>query len=69
VRIRSRIEIGKSADLTIDIANREAFDLIVMGTRGRTGPEAGVVGSVAEKVIRAAKCPVMTVRVPDVTKK
>jgi nucleotide-binding universal stress UspA family protein len=37
-------------------------DLIVMGTHGRTGKPLGVIGSVAEQVVRTAECPVLTVR-------
>jgi universal stress protein A len=65
LEFRSRIEVGKPADVTLAIAEREGFDLIVMGTRGRTGIERLVVGSVAEKVIRGSSCPVLTVRVPE----
>jgi nucleotide-binding universal stress UspA family protein len=38
-----------------------AFDLIVMGTHGRTGLSHLFVGSVAERVLRHARCPVVTV--------
>ena len=37
-------------------------DLIVMGTHGRTGKPLGVIGSVAEQVVRTAQCPVLTFR-------
>jgi len=37
-------------------------DLIVMGTHGRTDKPLGVIGSVAEQVVRNAECPVLTVR-------
>jgi len=37
-------------------------DLIVMGTQGRGGLDRALLGSVAEKVIRLAPCPVLTVR-------
>ncbi len=40
------------------------FDLIVMGTHGRTGIARAVVGSVAERVVRTAPCAVLTVHVP-----
>ncbi|HQU31204.1 MAG: universal stress protein [Planctomycetia bacterium] len=39
-------------------------DLIVIGTHGRTGLSHAVMGSVAEKVVRKAPCPVLTVRIP-----
>jgi nucleotide-binding universal stress UspA family protein len=41
------------------------FDLVVMGTHGRTGLRHLILGSVAERVVRQASCPVLTVRVPD----
>lgn len=40
------------------------FDLIVMGTHGRTGLKHALLGSVAEKVVRKAPCAVLTVRLP-----
>ncbi len=40
------------------------FDIVVMGTLGRTGMNKVLMGSVAEKVIEGAKCPVMIVRQP-----
>ena len=44
---------------------RQKIDLIVMGTHGRSGMERLLVGSVAERVIRTAPCPVLTVRHPE----
>ncbi len=44
-----------------DAARRRAADLIVMGTHGRTGLSHLVMGSVADRVVRAAPCPVLTV--------
>jgi nucleotide-binding universal stress UspA family protein len=41
------------------------FDLIVMGTHGRTGLKHAFIGSVAERVVRGASCPVLTVRLRD----
>lgn len=40
------------------------FDLIVMGTHGRTGLKHALMGSVAEKIVRTSPCPVLTVRSP-----
>jgi nucleotide-binding universal stress UspA family protein len=40
-------------------------DLIVMGTHGRRGIARVLLGSVAEKVVRTAPCPVLTVHLPD----
>jgi nucleotide-binding universal stress UspA family protein len=43
-------------------ARERDIDLIVMGTHGRTGLVHALIGSVAEKVVRKASCPVLTVR-------
>ena len=46
----------------VRFAREGHFDLIVMGTHGRTGLKHALIGSVAEKVVRKAPCPVLTVR-------
>jgi len=46
----------------IDLATAQPADVIVMSTHGRTGPQRLVIGSVTEKVVRTAPCPVFTVR-------
>ena len=46
-------------------AREKSFDLIVMGTHGRTGLKHALLGSVAEKVVRKAACSVLTVRDPE----
>ncbi|HEU5060048.1 MAG TPA: universal stress protein [Kofleriaceae bacterium] len=43
-------------------ARENGFDLIVLGTHGRSGLRHALLGSVAEKVVRKAPCPVLTVR-------
>jgi nucleotide-binding universal stress UspA family protein len=48
----------------IETAEAEHVDLIVMATHGRTGLSHLVMGSVAERVIRTAPCPVLTIRPP-----
>lgn len=50
------------ADEVASYARTHDIDLIVMGTQGRTGMAHLLVGSVAEKVIRTASCPVLTLR-------
>ena len=49
----------------IRYARDHAVDLIVLGTHGRTGLAHVLLGSVAEKVVRKAPCPVLTVRPPE----
>jgi len=51
----------------VRVAREENADLIVMGTHGRAALEHVLLGSVAEKVVRKAPCPVLTVRKPGHT--
>ena len=53
---------GRPAHAIVEFAKEGGFDLIVMGTHGRTGVSHIVMGSVAEGVLRRAPCPVLTVR-------
>ncbi|MBF0288154.1 MAG: universal stress protein [SAR324 cluster bacterium] len=46
----------------IEYAKTHEIDMIVMGTHGRTGVTHVVIGSIAEKVVRMAPCPVLTVK-------
>ena len=48
----------------MELARDEGYDLIVMGTHGRTGLDRLLVGSVAERVVRTASVPVLTIRHP-----
>jgi nucleotide-binding universal stress UspA family protein len=59
----SEIISGNPAEAIVERARSEGYDLLVMGTHGRTGVQHLLVGSVAEKVVRLAPCPVLTVRV------
>ena len=45
-------------------ARESGSDMIVMGTHGRTGMDRILMGSVAEKVLREARCSVMVVKLP-----
>jgi len=49
----------------IEFARRERIDLIIIGTRGRTGIKHVLFGHTAEKVVKKAPCPVLSVRHPD----
>ncbi|MFN3197066.1 MAG: universal stress protein [Bradymonadia bacterium] len=60
--VHHRLEPGHHATALKKIAKEEDFDLIVMGTHGRTGLAHALLGSVAEKLIRTADVPVMVVR-------
>ena len=59
--LRGRLVAGDPTDAILDAA-REGYDLVVMSTHGRSGLERVLIGSVAEKVVRQAVCPVLTVR-------
>jgi nucleotide-binding universal stress UspA family protein len=58
----AHIATGDPADAIVRYATELGVDLIVMGTHGRTGLQHVLLGSVAEKVVRHAPCPVLTVR-------
>lgn len=55
---------GPPADAIVEAARELCADLIVMGTRGRTGLAHVVLGSVAQRTVRSAPCPVLTLKAP-----
>ena len=55
-------KIGDPAGTILNIARRRRADLIVMATHGRRGISRVLLGSVAETVLRAAPCPVLSVK-------
>jgi nucleotide-binding universal stress UspA family protein len=65
VRIHPEVAEGVPFDEIIRCARARDIDLIVMGTHGHTGLAHMLLGSVAEKVVRKAPCPVLTVRHPE----
>ncbi|KAF5050596.1 TRAP-T-associated universal stress protein TeaD [anaerobic digester metagenome] len=62
VKVTTRIEEGSPSRKIVDLS--ADHDLVVMGTLGRTGFSKLLLGSVAERVVRFAKCPVLVVRSP-----
>ena len=60
--LNTHILAGYAARDIVDFAEEYAADLIVMATHGRTGLQRFLIGSVAEKVVRSAPCPVFTVK-------
>jgi nucleotide-binding universal stress UspA family protein len=61
---QTEVRIGVDFHEIVDYARTHRIDLIVMATHGRTGLAHALVGSVAEKVVRKAPCPVLTVKHP-----
>jgi nucleotide-binding universal stress UspA family protein len=55
---------GNPAESVLSQAAKGGFDLLVMGTHGRTGVRRLLLGSIAERVLRSAPCPMMVVRDP-----
>ena len=60
--VGSTLVEGNPIGEILRIAKEAQFDLIVMGTHGRTGIKHVLLGSVAENVVRTASCPVLIVR-------
>ena len=58
----TEVREGRPSDVIVDVARSTEADLVVVGTHGRTGVAHTVLGSVAERVVRTAPCPVLTVR-------
>jgi universal stress protein A len=61
VKVVRRVVVGIPYRKIVEVAEAEKVDLIVMATHGRTGLSHLVVGSVAERVVRTAPCPVLTI--------
>ncbi len=60
--VRSAMLSGNTAAEILRFLRQGSFDLLIVGTHGRTGIKHFVLGSVAERVVREADCPVLVVR-------
>lgn len=56
------IRIGHASDAIVEVAKDGHFELIVMSTHGRTGVSHLLLGSTAERVVRLAPCPVLSLK-------
>jgi nucleotide-binding universal stress UspA family protein len=65
LEVEGIIAEGHPADEIIKYAEKNSIDLIVMGTLGKSGLEKFLLGSVADKVIRSSRIPVITVPAKD----
>jgi nucleotide-binding universal stress UspA family protein len=61
-RVKHQVETGNPFEVILDVAESNGVDLIVLATHGRTGIKRLLIGNVAEKVVRHAPCPVLTVK-------
>ena len=68
VPVTTEALVGSPAALIALTAAERGVDLIVMGTHGRGGLTHFFMGSVAERIVRSAPCPVLTVRGPSVVR-
>ena len=66
VRVEHEVIVADrpSAGHILDVLDKQGCDLIVMGTHGRSWLKHLLFGSVAEEVVRRARCPVMVVKAP-----
>jgi universal stress protein A len=62
IQIETTVLSGSPERAIVERAQAGDFNLIVMGTHGRSGLSHALMGSVAERVVRKAPCPVLTVR-------
>lgn len=61
-KVEGRVVTGYAAEEILTLADEQGCDLIIMGTHGRRGIDRILFGSVAEKVVKSARCPVLTIR-------
>ena len=62
VPFETHLVVGPATDAILETAKAERADVIVMGTHGRRGFQHLLLGSVAERTLRLASCPVLTIR-------
>ena len=60
-KLETRVELGAPAEKILAFVKQENIDLIIMGSHGRTGLDHMIFGSVANKVVKNASCPVLTI--------
>jgi nucleotide-binding universal stress UspA family protein len=60
-KLETRVELGAPAEKILEFVQKEKVDMIIMGAHGRKGLERAIFGSVANKVVKSASCPVLTI--------
>lgn len=68
IKRKSIVVQGDAAYQIVELSAEEKADLIIIATHGLTGWRKVIFGSVTEKVIRLAKCPVLSIRIPSSVK-
>ena len=61
VKLTLKVDEGSPADVILDTIEKENIDLVVMGSSGKSGFDRFIMGSVAEKVVKAAETSVLVV--------
>lgn len=62
LKVHEKVEMGSPDENIVEEASKGGTDLIVISTHGRTGLSHMLMGSVTEKVVRHAPCPVLSIR-------
>lgn len=62
ITVRTIVRTGSAHEEIVNLATDEPAELIIMGTHGRSALNRALLGSVADRVVRFAPCPVLTVR-------
>ena len=60
-KLETRVELGSPAEKILAFVQKEKIDMVIMGAHSRTGLDRMIFGSVANKVVTSASCPVLTV--------
>ncbi len=60
--VTTRVELGSPADVLVDLASKLGVDLLVVGARGHNAAQRFLLGSVSDRVMHHAACPVLVVR-------
>jgi nucleotide-binding universal stress UspA family protein len=63
LKVREVVVAGQAYNAIVDCATNEHVDLVVMSSHGRSGLSRMLIGSVTDRLVRAAKCPVLVVPV------
>jgi len=62
LKTRTEVPEGNPAEVLIGYINKNRIDLVIMSTHGRTGISKWAFGSIAEKVLKGAQCPILLIR-------